>query len=52
MQMAQRLNGDLRLRFFIGDVRDKDRLYLAMNEVDIVLHAAAFEELRRAFTNP
>ena len=30
-----------RLRFFIGDVRDADRLEMAFGEVDIVIHAAA-----------
>jgi len=40
LQMSQQFN-DHRIRFFIGDVRDKDRLYRAMNEVDIVVHTAA-----------
>ena len=34
---------DPRIRFFIGDVRDKDRLYRAFDGVDIVIHAAALE---------
>ena len=29
------------LRFFLGDVRDRERLYLAMRDVDYVVHAAA-----------
>ena len=40
-EMAQRFEGDPRVRFFIGDVRDRDRLYRAMDGVDYVIHAAA-----------
>lgn len=43
---------DKRLRFFIGDVRDKDRLYRAMNDVDIVVHAAALKQVPAAEYNP
>ena len=52
MQMAQRFNHDRRLRFFIGDVRDKERLYLAMNGVDIVVHAAALKQIPACEYNP
>jgi len=52
MQMAQRFNNDPRLRFFIGDVRDKDRLHLAMNGVDIVVHAAALKQIPACEYNP
>lgn len=52
MQMAQRFNNDLRLRFFIGDVRDKERLHLAMNGVDIVVHAAALKQIPACEYNP
>lgn len=38
--MAKKFQGDERVRFFIGDVRDKDRLYRALNGVDYVVHAA------------
>ena len=31
------------LRYFIGDVRDRDRLEMAMQDIDIVIHAAAFK---------
>ena len=34
--MAKKFQGDKRVRFFIGDVRDKDRLYRALNGVDYV----------------
>ncbi len=40
-EMRQKFNDDSRLRFLIGDVRDRDRVYRAMNGVDIVVHAAA-----------
>jgi len=52
MQMAQRFNHDPRLRFFIGDVRDKERLHLAMNGVDIVVHAAALKQISACEYNP
>jgi len=40
------------LRFFIGDVRDPDRLALAMQDVDIVIHAAAMKQVTTAEYNP
>ena len=40
------------MRFFIGDVRDKDRLEMAMMEVDIVIHAAALKRVEVAEYNP
>ncbi len=40
------------LRFFIGDVRDKDRLYRALDGVDIVIHAAALKQVPTAEYNP
>lgn len=50
-EMQQEIHDD-RLRFFIGDVRDKDRLYRAMNDVDIVVHAAALKQVPAAEYNP
>lgn len=50
-EMQQKIQDD-RLRFFIGDVRDKDRLYRAMNDVDIVVHAAALKQVPAAEYNP
>ena len=41
-----------RVRFFIGDVRDKDRLYRAMHGVDIVVHAAALKQVPACEYNP
>ena len=40
------------LRFFIGDVRDEDRLSLAMKDVDFVVHAAALKQVPVAEYNP
>jgi len=39
--MAKKFSGDDRVRFFIGDVRDRERLYRALDGVDYVVHAAA-----------
>ena len=41
-----------RIRFFIGDVRDRDRLYQAFQNVDIVVHAAAMKQIPIAEYNP
>jgi len=43
---------DERLRFLIGDVRDKDRLYRAMNGIDICVHAAALKQVPTCEYNP
>lgn len=50
-EMQQKIQ-DERLRFFIGDVRDRDRLSRAMNDVDIVVHAAALKQVPAAEYNP
>lgn len=50
--MAKKFQGDKRVRFFIGDVRDKDRLYRALNGVDYVVHAAATKIVPTAEYNP
>ena len=41
-----------KLRFFIGDIRDYERLNLSMKEVDIVVHAAALKQVDAAEYNP
>jgi UDP-N-acetylglucosamine 4,6-dehydratase/5-epimerase len=50
-EMEKRFS-DERLRFFIGDVRDKERLSRAMNDVDIVVHAAALKHVPACEYNP
>src|ERR1700759_1415276 len=40
------------IRYFIGDVRDRDRLELAMNGIDFVVHAAAMKQVTTAEYNP
>ena len=40
------------IRFFLGDVRDKDRLIEAFNNVDYVIHAAALKQVPAAEYNP
>lgn len=51
-EMAKDFENDDRLRFFIGDVRDKDRLYRALEGVDFVVHAAATKIVPTAEYNP
>ncbi|EBA14546.1 polysaccharide biosynthesis protein CapD [Roseobacter sp. SK209-2-6] len=51
-EMAKLFKGDNRVRFFIGDVRDKDRLYRALDGIDYVVHAAATKIVPTAEYNP
>ena len=51
-EMAKKFQGDKRVRFFIGDVRDRDRLYRALDGVDHVVHAAATKIVPTAEYNP
>ena len=48
----ENINSKTLVRFFIGDVRDKERLNLALNDVDIVFHAAALKQVDAAEYNP
>jgi len=50
--MAKRFEGNSALRFFIGDVRDRERLYRALDGVDYVVHAAATKIVPTAEYNP
>jgi UDP-N-acetylglucosamine 4,6-dehydratase len=50
-EMAQEFT-DSCMRFFLGDVRDRDRLTLAMRGVDYVIHAAALKQVPAAEYNP
>lgn len=51
-EMAKLYNQDPRVRFFIGDVRDRERLYRALDGVDYVVHAAATKIVPTAEYNP
>ena len=51
-EMAKLYSGDDRVRFFIGDVRDKDRLSRALHGIDYVVHAAATKIVPTAEYNP
>ena len=51
-EMAKLFKDDPRVRFFIGDVRDKDRLHRALDNIDYVVHAAASKIVPIAEYNP
>jgi UDP-N-acetylglucosamine 4,6-dehydratase (inverting) len=51
-EMSKLFEGDPRVRFFIGDVRDKDRLSRALEGIDFVVHAAATKIVPTAEYNP
>lgn len=53
-EMANEFSGEDRrpLRFFLGDVRDRDRLEMAMRGVDYVIHAAALKQVPASEYNP
>ena len=51
-EMAKLFKDDKRIRFFIGDVRDKDRLHRALSGIDFVVHAAATKIVPTAEYNP
>ncbi|WP_321338275.1 UDP-N-acetylglucosamine 4,6-dehydratase (inverting) [uncultured Cohaesibacter sp.] len=51
-EMAKLFGNDPRIRFFIGDVRDRERLYRAFTGVDYVVHAAATKIVPTAEYNP
>lgn len=51
-EMQQSYQGEERIRFFLGDVRDRERLHRAFDGVDIVIHAAALKQIPAAEYNP
>jgi UDP-N-acetylglucosamine 4,6-dehydratase len=51
-EMEKKFLGDKRVRFFIGDIRDKDRLHRALHGIDFVIHAAATKIVPTAEYNP
>jgi UDP-N-acetylglucosamine 4,6-dehydratase len=44
--------GDSPIRYFVGDIRDRDRLYRAMRGVDVVVHTAALKQVPACEYNP
>ena len=51
-EMRSKFGGNPKLRFFIGNVRDKERVYRAFDGVDIVVHAAALKRVPECEYNP
>ena len=51
-EMAKLFKNDSRVRFFIGDVRDKSRLHRALHKIEYVIHAAATKIVPTAEYNP
>jgi len=51
-EVRQLFSDDPRLRWFIGDVRDQQRLFRAMHNVDYVVHAAALKQVDTGEYNP
>lgn len=51
-EVRNQFKDDDRLRFFLGDVRDRDRVYRAFDGVDVVIHAAALKQIPAAEYNP
>lgn len=51
-ELEHKLNAGDKVRFLIGDVRDKERLNLAMEDIDIVFHVAALKHVSACESNP
>ena len=51
-EMALKYNADNRIKFIIGDIRDKERIFRALDGVDVVIHAAATKIVPIAEYNP
>lgn len=51
-EMKEQFKEHKNIRFFIGDVRDRDRLFMAFHDVDFVVHAAALKQVPAMEYNP
>ena len=51
-EMREEFGEDDRIRYFLGDIRDRDRLHMALRGVDYVVHAAALKQVDTAEYNP
>lgn len=51
-ELRAAIGGDSRVRFFLGDVRDRGRLFRAFNGIDVVIHAAALKQVPTLEYNP
>ena len=51
-EMANRYKNDERIRFVLGDIRDKDRLSKALDGIDYVVHAAAMKIVPKSEYDP
>jgi len=51
-ELRKRFEGDERLRYLLGDVRDRDRLGMALEGIDVVFHAAALKHVELTEYNP
>lgn len=52
LELRNELSPDERLRFFLGDIRDEDRLVTAMHDIHYVVHAAALKQVDTGEYNP
>jgi len=52
MSQNKIFSNNKKIRFFLGDIRDKDRLLRAFNDIDIVIHSAALKQVPAAEYNP
>ena len=51
MEMREMFGNDPRLRFFLGDIRDRDRLKVAMRGISTVVHSAAIKDIASCYYN-
>ncbi len=52
MRQAYAADGNTPVRYFVGDIRDKERLHRAFHDVDVVIHAAALKQVPACEYNP